>query len=278
MGALLAIGWEPELRGLLIVIIAVGVLCGSVYLILATNIGIRLGFLIAFAGLFGWMATMGAIWWAYGIGLKGREPTWEPVEGKTIIQDPSGFVEIGILDTPVEVADDGLFTDDAVAVGEALQSAGWEALPTSSGAFGQAASSAGALIEEDGQVGAGQYQVVSIFDKGGDRWPKITDEIDFTAFFHKPHHVIAEVAPLVAQRAEPGRAPARAEIDETQPRRYVYMIRDLGSRRQPAAVLTVGGGTIFLICCWLLHRRDLYVIANRRSKEPLAGSTSAARV
>ena len=69
MNAILSIGWEPELRGLLTVIIGTVALCGSVYLLLATNMGIRLGFLVAFAGLFGWMATMGAIWWSYGIGL-----------------------------------------------------------------------------------------------------------------------------------------------------------------------------------------------------------------
>ena len=53
---LLAIAWEPELRGILIVIIAVVVLCGSIYMILATNLGARLGFLVALAGLTGWLA------------------------------------------------------------------------------------------------------------------------------------------------------------------------------------------------------------------------------
>ena len=42
---------------------------GSVYLILGTNIGARLGFLVALCGLAGWMALMGGIWWIY-IGLK----------------------------------------------------------------------------------------------------------------------------------------------------------------------------------------------------------------
>ena len=64
MNALLAINWEPEIRGILIVIISVGVLCGSVYLILGTNMGARLGFLVALAGLAGWMFLMGAIWWS----------------------------------------------------------------------------------------------------------------------------------------------------------------------------------------------------------------------
>ena len=42
---ILAIGWEPELRGIFIIIISVGTLCGSIYLILGTNLGVRLGFL-----------------------------------------------------------------------------------------------------------------------------------------------------------------------------------------------------------------------------------------
>ena len=40
MSALLAVNWEWELRGTLIVIISVAVLCGSVYLILGTNHGV----------------------------------------------------------------------------------------------------------------------------------------------------------------------------------------------------------------------------------------------
>ena len=68
---LLAIGWEPELRGILTVIMAVGVLMGSVYLVLATNLGARLGFLVTLAAIFGWLAMMGFVWMIYGIGLQG---------------------------------------------------------------------------------------------------------------------------------------------------------------------------------------------------------------
>src|SRR5688572_17393581 len=53
---------------------------GSVYLLVATNTGARLGLLITLAALSGWMLIMGIIWMAYGIGLKGREPTWTAVE------------------------------------------------------------------------------------------------------------------------------------------------------------------------------------------------------
>ncbi|NBO80111.1 MAG: hypothetical protein EBV42_02505 [Actinobacteria bacterium] len=71
----LAINWEPQLRGYTVVIIAAVVLIGGTYLVVGTNLGARLGFLVILAGLFGWMVAMGAIWWTYGIGLKGREPS-----------------------------------------------------------------------------------------------------------------------------------------------------------------------------------------------------------
>jgi hypothetical protein len=77
---LAAIAWFPEIRNILSLLVGVGILMGSVYLLLATNTGARLGLLITLAGLLGWMTIMGVIWMAYGIGLKGREPTWDAIE------------------------------------------------------------------------------------------------------------------------------------------------------------------------------------------------------
>ena len=76
LASLLAISWEPEIRGISVVLISVVVLCGSVYLVLSTNMGSRLGFLVALAGLFGWLMMMGVFWWVYGIGLSGEAPSW----------------------------------------------------------------------------------------------------------------------------------------------------------------------------------------------------------
>ena len=75
-----AIQFDPNIRGLLVVATAGTILIGSIYLILATNSGMRNGFLIAGAGLFGWLFLMGLVWWMYGIGLKGRDPLWMPAE------------------------------------------------------------------------------------------------------------------------------------------------------------------------------------------------------
>lgn len=75
-----AIAFDPEIRGILVVLVGTVVLVGSVYAIIATNSGMRAGFLIAGAGLFGWMFLMGLIWWMYGIGFKGRDAAWMPEE------------------------------------------------------------------------------------------------------------------------------------------------------------------------------------------------------
>ncbi|MGN6694682.1 MAG: hypothetical protein ACTHN0_10945 [Aquihabitans sp.] len=77
---LAALSWDPGFRGILTVAVAVAILCGSVFLILATNNGARLGFLLALTGFCGWMFVLGIIWSMYGIGWKGSAPTWKLVD------------------------------------------------------------------------------------------------------------------------------------------------------------------------------------------------------
>lgn len=257
MNAILSVGWNPELRGLLTVIIGAVALGGSVYLLLATNMGLRLGFLVAFAGLFGWMAAMGAIWWAYGIGLTGRMPSWEPAQPFSIVREGPRLLDADVLDTPVMIEGEASFTEIASATQEALVSDGWLRLPEDDRGRGQAVAAADDIIQNQAELyAAGEYQAVNVYTRGGERWPKIGDEVDFLAFFHDPHFAVVEIAPVVPQRVEPGRAPARPVIDESQPHQYVVMLRDLGTKRQPAAFITIGSTIIFLVSCWVLHRRD----------------------
>ena len=263
MSALLAINWEPQLRGILIIIISTVVLCGSVYLILGTNIGARLGFLLSLSALAGWMMMMGMVWWAFGLGLQGEVASWQPMPGETILTGPVALQESGILKDGAVLPETDNFVDEAEALDALLLDNGWSKKAESDPSFGQSAASAGVEIEEDGTLTAGRYQVVSVFDKGGERYPKLGNEIDFLAFLHKPHWIVVEVATLVEQREEPGRAPARAEIDTSQPHRYVYMIRDLGHRRVPAALITFGSAIVFFATCWMLHTRDRRVQLNR---------------
>ena len=273
MSALLSIGWEPELRGLLTVIIGTVALCGSVYLLLGTNLGIRLGFLVAMAGLFGWMLMMGVIWMTYGIGLTGTQPSWQPSEPFTIVRDGSLLNQSEVIEETVQVADDASPTEVAQAAAIALESEGWDLLPSDDQGRGQAIAAADEIIQVEAEMyAAGEYEAVAVYKRGGERYPKLGDEIDFVAFFHKPHYAVVEIAPLLPQREEPGRAPARPVIDESQPHQYVIMIRDLGTKRQPAFFITVGSAIIFFLCCLMLHRRDKMVAAH------VSGATTPAKV
>ncbi|MCU1360508.1 MAG: hypothetical protein JWN99_1797, partial [Ilumatobacteraceae bacterium] len=215
-------GWMPELRGILIIVIAVFTLMGSVYLIMLTNVGARLGFLIVFSALAGWMFIMGCMWWAYGIGLKGPEPTWEAVNARTVLQDTNALVQAGALDSPVVVDASATPIEVANSVREEFVAEGWKQLVPSAAAFGQTSSQAEVYLIGTGAFGTGGFKVVNVFDNGGERYPRWFDgKIDFVAFWHKPRHVIVEVAPVLQQRSEPGRAPSPAVIDENAPHQYV---------------------------------------------------------
>jgi hypothetical protein len=270
--SLLAIGWEPELRGLLTVIIGVVVLMGSIYMIMATNMGSRLSFLVTLTGLMGWMALMGATWWIYGIGLKGPEPSWAAIPGQTIIQDVPALRSAGVLESLPDGYEDAPATEVHKLVEQQFFEEGYIKISTGDPAYGQAQAAASENIELDGALTSGQYEVTEVFDIGGERYPLLANNqsLDFFAFFHKPHFTVVEVSPLVPVRAEPGRAPAVAEIDEAGQRQYGYMVRDLGAKRQPAVVLTIGGGSIFLALCYLLHRRERILKDNLSSAVAMA--------
>ena len=275
MIAILAIGWQPELRGILITIIAVVTFCGSCYFLLSTNLGARLGFLVAFAALAGWIFLMGATWWTYGKGLLGPDASWAPVSGQTVLQTTDALNNSGALGDPIVVDPSSDPNTTADAVTSQLVSEGWRQLESSVPSFQQAGAAASVLLEESGALQNGEFQVVNVFDKGGERRPQLLDgRLDFLAFFHAPHYALVEVAPLIEQREEPGRAPAKPEIDTTRSRQYVYMIRDLGAKRKPAGLITIGSLAVFLMLCYLLHTRDRRVMANRSAKALPAQTSS----
>jgi hypothetical protein len=238
-----------------------------------------LAFLVLLAGLAGWMMLMGLTWWIYGIGLRGPDPTWQAVPGATVLQDTTALRSGGVLEVLPEVPVGATPAEEAAIVGDELIGEGFILLDPASPAFGQAAASGSVFLEEEEVYAPGEYTITDIYDIGGDRYPRIlagdvpglTDEsLDFLAFFHEPHYVLVEAAPLVQVRDEPGRAPVSPTIDDTQQRQYVYMVRDLGARRQPAVVLTLGGGAIFFALCYILHRRERFLEENLANSKAVA--------
>jgi hypothetical protein len=266
LSSLLAIGWQPEIRGLSIVVISVVVFCGSVYLLLATNLGARLGFLVAMAGLMGWMTMMGVIWMFYGIGLQGKSPSWK-------------YKDIIVSREKLDEAKDKIARDTRIPdnTTEGARVNGWLLLPKDNPGRGQAVASADEILQIEAKVlKSGDYEALAVYDYGGEAWPKYTKsnvsiggrkfgdwKIDFIAFFHKPHYALVQVKPVVKQATEPGKAPPRPVVDETAPDYFVLMERDLGAKRRPAFLITLASALMFAALCHVLHRRERILEDNR---------------
>ena len=91
------IDFNTGIRGILVVTLAIVILPGSVYLLLATNMGARLGLLVALAAVFGWCSILTMTWWitSPANGPRGRNATWKPVE---IYIEGAGPARTGVLD------------------------------------------------------------------------------------------------------------------------------------------------------------------------------------
>jgi hypothetical protein len=81
---LAGLDWDVTIRGIAVVAVGFSVLVGSIWLLLATNTGTRLGTLVAGAGFFGWLTIMASIWWIFGgggvIGWQGTPPSWKVLD------------------------------------------------------------------------------------------------------------------------------------------------------------------------------------------------------
>ena len=242
--AALELSWDPQIRAILVVALAVAVLPGSVYLLLGTNLGTRLGFLVAMAGFWGWMTIMAIIWALYGIGYVGDSPTWKVIEAVTS-----------------ERADDL----GGAQLEEARDLEGWEELPADDPSRGEAQASASASIAgEESTFGLfeteSEYVVLAAYERGGKDPDSLLSELPGP---HPPHYAIVQVQRAVEVEVEFGEAPPPAEPDETQPVISVVMERDLGSKRLPPVAIALASAIIFGITCNVLHRRDKAVTAAR---------------
>ena len=238
---LLALTWNPQVRGGLYVLIAVVTLCGSAFLLLGTNTGGRLGFQLSAAGLTGFLVIIGATWWVYGIGPKGEEPTWVPT--RTVQGDLAQGGTGPIAGFP----------------------RGWEELETSSPDV------ADALPIVDGELTGGgafdspaDYLPTGAFEKGGETYGPF-GILNFRPLnlFHKPHYLIVQAQAVEVQEAIPGAAPPRPRVDPNAPPAAVVMVRDLGSLRLNPAVFTIASGLLFGLLVYQLHTRDKELMAKQ---------------
>ncbi len=107
-----------------------------------------------------------------------------------MLQTTAAINESGALDSPIVVDVNADPTAVAVAVDEQFVKDGWKKLESSVPSYQQAGAAAGTLLEESKALANGEFQVINVFDKGGQRSPQLLDgKLDFLAFFHKPHYV-----------------------------------------------------------------------------------------
>ncbi len=265
---LIGIVWDPTIIGYLAVSIGVVVLCGSVYLLLATNLGTRLGFLVALSGLAGWFMLMGIVWWVYGIGLKGGGPEWRPVEVTTSMQ-------ISRID---KVRDLGRALDQ----GSDQLPDGWHSLPPEEkGDVVAAASSAVTCAPGDERLsepvnnclfsGTSEFTDVGTFEVGGRRYRPLGIPNNVVTDFlipsrGTPHYVVVQVQPYkpagpVDLNAE--NPPPPPELDPNAPVYDIILVRHQGNLRFPPAMITIMSTLLFAVTAYQLHRRDLAAMAAR---------------
>ena len=119
-------------------------------MLLGTNLGARLGMLVALAGLFGWMVSMGLIWWIYGIGLKGKDPSWKPV---TTVIGTENLSKAGI----------DILSPNVVNATEQAKVEGWIKLSDDNPGRGQAVASADEIIQiETALLKSGDYLPIAV--------------------------------------------------------------------------------------------------------------------
>lgn len=234
--------WEPNIKGGLYVLIAFVVLCGSPFLLMSTNSGARLGFLISGAGLFGFMLIIGMVWWVYGIGPKGRTPTWKPqttvtgelAQGATgpLAGFPDNWRKLDLADKKVA---------DAQPVVDGILTGGDEG---------------GGLFEAPSE-----YKVVGAFGKGGESYGPFGLNFRPLDLFHKATFLTIQVQPTVEAEPVGGGAPAKPEVDPAARPVSVLLLRDLGSLRFNPAVATVASALLFGLFVNQLHVRDKEAMA-----------------
>lgn len=308
--ALAAMTWNPGFRGLLTVVVGALILGGSVWLLLSTNSGWRLGFLLSLTALSGWMAIMGLVWGMYGIGYQGRVASWQveelnygdltqanTVDAQTVpprselptteelraIIDADPALLTQFPDDPTRrepqlgdlLSVDPALRDDPAVADVVETDDGWRLLGAADKQTGEAVAAAQAYLTEERQLfeTAADFVVLDSWSKGG-KEPREGDGAVDRALFkvqrvatwplgHPTHRVVVRVQRVVPQETVPGQPPPTPTADEDQPVVSVVMVRDLGSRRQPAVFLFFASLLVFAVCCWSLHNRDKLVAQAR---------------
>ena len=216
-----------QLRGYFVVVFAIGLFCGSIYLVLATDLGSRLGFLVAFAAFSGFLMMLGLIWFTNLTplnALHGEAPHWVV---KEIVDNPAQAK----TEKAREIEQKGVPVDTA-AQGEIKATV--DATVTAEGTFKIYNNATDYVVEAAEEVGGGSL-----------------------AFFrHRPQYAVMKIQGAKTVETLPGGAPPPPAADPSKPVHYVVMERNLGAMRQPPLIMSIAFGILFVLCLYLMHTME----------------------
>ena len=247
--------WYPTILGILVVVFAIALFCGSVYLLLATNMGARLGFLVAFTSLMGFMVILTSLWITTASPLntlKGRIPGWDSIEvvkklGAAKTAEVRDIKKDGQEVSVIEAANVKAAADEnLIAV---------EALPSQAEVAQQAFARFQAVTE---------YKVLNTYEIGGSTPNPLDFEIS-----HTPLFAVVEFCKVVTPEYPFGTAPPAAQCTSNpDDRGFLVLQRDLGSLRVPPFVAFISSVLLFGLGLLALHWREKDQRAAKKAAAP----------
>ena len=274
--------WYPTILGVLVVVAAIGLFVGTPYLLLATNVGARLGFLVTTACLSGLMVLISLLWLTNPSPvntLKGRIPAWVAVESIAngdVAQ--SKIAAVRDINTSGKKASDADVTNLKAAVDSNLiltknEQTG-EILSGAEGKFAVYLLATDYLVTKN-QItgGGGLFSQVSAEVNGTFPWLHLS--------LHKPQYAV-----ITTCKVDPSLAPTEVPYGAKPPtpkcapgdRQVLVLRRDLGSLRVPPFVAFLAFSLLFGLTLLCLHwrERDLQEQAAKVAGEAEAITKAAA--
>ncbi len=251
--------WYPTILGVLVVISAVALFMGTPYILLATNLGSRLGFMVTAAGLSGFMVLLSLLWLTNPSPvntLKGRLPHWTAVEALD-----NGDVARSKIPAVQRINEEGSDAD-AAAITNLKAAVDTNLIRTKSG-VGEVEAGAGSnfaiyedateyIVQKNQLTGGGKiFSQFDVSTGGGFPWIHVS--------LHKPLYgviTLCETDPALSATEVPfGEPPPKPACADSK-RQVLVLERDLGSLRVPPFVTLIASSILFILSLLTMHWRE----------------------
>jgi hypothetical protein len=253
--------WYPTILGVLVVVAAVVLFVGSAYVLLGTNLGARLGFLVVFTGLAGFMVILSLLWCTTASPLntlKGRIPQWKvqeviasPTKSKT--SDVHNIKQKQFIAEATEAANVKAAVDAALVTKVSTPTVEYTPNDNRFAKFQDVT----------------KYTILQTWEIGGS-----SPQFWKGEFSHRPQYAVVQFCQVQEVEQPFGLPPLPPQCDNSADavRGYVILFRDLGSLRVPAFVAFFMSLILFVLGLLALHWREKDEMAlEQAAKDEAAG-------